>query len=320
MFGHFINKFGCIILSIWFVAYAAQSSAQLRLFSNLDTDVGLQSNNIYCILEDAKGHIWTGSFGAGVSIYNGVEFKGFTTVDGLNSNYIRTLLEDSQGRIWIGTQRGVNRFTPAGQLISVMDKEEVFDLAEDEKGAVWMATTHGVYKMVDDSLIQCKGITNSIVFSLFHDSSHRTWAGPRGLGLFLFDESANKFLKYPTGNLLDNQVIKDMIELDDGRILIATNQSLYEMLPSGEINKFPIHAVIEDLFDGGNFIWASTFKNGIIRLNKDGIYDTISVENGLISNNIKEIIRDDENNIWIASNEAGIARSLGADMYLIPSS
>ncbi|MCP4216157.1 MAG: hypothetical protein GY765_16025, partial [bacterium] len=49
----------------------------------LDVDQGLPSSYIYFTYEDKSGNLWFGTYGGGVSRYDGKSFTSFTEKDGL---------------------------------------------------------------------------------------------------------------------------------------------------------------------------------------------------------------------------------------------
>lgn len=66
------------------------------------------TSGIRAIFQDSKGNYWLGSHNEGVSVYNGISFKYFTTSEGLPDNQIRSVQEDNNGKIWIETAKGAS--------------------------------------------------------------------------------------------------------------------------------------------------------------------------------------------------------------------
>ena len=79
---------------------------------------GLTSNRVWSMLQDREGHLWFGTWGAGVTQYDpsvrsgeaGRIFQTLTFRDGLAENNVYSILEDREGYIWIGTDKGVTRY------------------------------------------------------------------------------------------------------------------------------------------------------------------------------------------------------------------
>ena len=98
---------------------------------------GLALNSCWAISEDKNGNLWFGSYGEGVSIYDGFEFKIISEKDGLVHNEITKLFSDGN-YMYVGTSDGVslidvNTFkvlsltNPAKELFRVQDFFEYKD-------------------------------------------------------------------------------------------------------------------------------------------------------------------------------------------------
>ena len=101
---------------------------------------GLIDNNVTDLLLDREGNLWIATQ-SGLSCFDGVVFRNFTTEDGLSNNRIRCLFEDSQGHLWLGTDGGVAHFD--GQLFQTIKSPHigpVCQILEDRDGDFWFGT------------------------------------------------------------------------------------------------------------------------------------------------------------------------------------
>lgn len=102
--------------SIWF---ATHSKGLIRLTSdnkwevftnNPDNPKSLPGNNINCVFQDSKFHIWAGTEGEGLVRFNAKE-QNFEPIlndkSGLPSNIIYSILDDSDGNLWVSTGGGL---------------------------------------------------------------------------------------------------------------------------------------------------------------------------------------------------------------------
>ena len=84
-----------------------------KTFQTLSQEDGLAGNWINSIIQDRHGRLLFGSFGGGVSLYDGLVLQNLTTRDGLGNDNIFRLLEDSKGDIWICSYGGgLTRYRP----------------------------------------------------------------------------------------------------------------------------------------------------------------------------------------------------------------
>ncbi|VAX33842.1 hypothetical protein MNBD_NITROSPIRAE01-1283 [hydrothermal vent metagenome] len=101
-----------------------------------------------------KGYKWFGTWGSGLSRFDGKTFLNFTTKDGLAGNIINAIEVDASGMMWIGTNKGVSRFD--GQHFTNFTKQEgllgdyVFAIAIDPDGHKWFGTFGGVSRYTGD--------------------------------------------------------------------------------------------------------------------------------------------------------------------------
>lgn len=111
-------------------------------------------NYVISMAVQADGTVWAGTWGAGLSRFDGKEWKTYTTQDGLPANHIFMLYVDKQQQLWIGTSKGLARFNPKGDakgqrfvLKGVADglyAESVFSMANGQDGSFWIGSFGGV--------------------------------------------------------------------------------------------------------------------------------------------------------------------------------
>ena len=76
------------------------SFAQEYNYIHYDVKDGLAGSTVYDLCQDKDGFIWFATE-AGISRFDGTNFKNFTTSDGLPETEIIQLFADSKGRIWM---------------------------------------------------------------------------------------------------------------------------------------------------------------------------------------------------------------------------
>lgn len=83
-------------------------SKQNNIFQSYFEEDGLALNSCWAITEDKQNRIWFGSYGGGISIYDGDDFKIISTKDGLVHDEIVQLFP-YKNYIYVGTSDGVSR-------------------------------------------------------------------------------------------------------------------------------------------------------------------------------------------------------------------
>mgnify|MGYP002384210258 CR=1 FL=1 len=75
-------------------------SAQEYSYHQYTTKDGLAAETVYEIMQDRQGFLWIGTE-AGLSRFDGRNFRNFSTADGLPSDEVLACYEDANGRLWI---------------------------------------------------------------------------------------------------------------------------------------------------------------------------------------------------------------------------
>jgi ligand-binding sensor domain-containing protein len=122
-------------------------------------DIGRANPNyVLAIAIDAKGAKWFGTWGAGLSRFDGRRWTTFTQADGLGGNYIHALGVDREGLLWAGTDGGASWYDGARwRTYTTRDgllDNNVFSMAFDEHGVRWFGTWKGLSKL---EVIRAKG-------------------------------------------------------------------------------------------------------------------------------------------------------------------
>lgn len=116
-----------------------------------NVDVAYNPNYIVALAVDAQGVVWAGTWGGGLSRYDGKTWKAYTVADGLPGNHVFMLHIDPKGVMWIGTNNGLARME--GESFKVMTTSDglfnnaVFSMATARDGTLWIGSFGGVAKI-----------------------------------------------------------------------------------------------------------------------------------------------------------------------------
>ncbi len=138
---------------------------------------GLNSNNVYTLLEDKDGKIWIGTE-AGLSLYDGKKFANIQiplpknlppnkNPNYLNLHWVYSILQAKSGMLWFVTIDGV--YTYNGKSFTLFDvpeaansflttNDKVERILEDKEGNIWFGgrTNEGVYRYDGKSVTKFK--------------------------------------------------------------------------------------------------------------------------------------------------------------------
>ena len=121
-------------------------------FTTFTTDNGLALDATSCSVMDKTGNLWFGTYGGGVSKYNGKSFTNYSTAQGLANNVVFSILEDKTGNLWFGTEGGgVSKYDGKSftnySTAQGLANNLVWCILEDKTGNLWFGTEEGLSVM-----------------------------------------------------------------------------------------------------------------------------------------------------------------------------
>ncbi|HTE00363.1 MAG TPA: two-component regulator propeller domain-containing protein [Mucilaginibacter sp.] len=271
-------------------------------FSRLDLNNGLSHNQVNCIFKDSKGFIWFGTL-SGLNKYDGYKFKVFkhsgSDTSSLNDDFIVSINEGPGHKLWVETRNGFNIYDPAtekfshdisGYLRSIaIPDAHITAIKKDRRGNYWfLHATMGIFKY--DPL-------SRKVTSLVHRATDTTSIYANTVSDLSQDSKGNIWLSYYSGVLerLNPQTLK-----------INYRSYAINKLPPGLNTSYKIY------IDNQNDIWAyaPSYSSGVYYLNSKGTILKHIVKGAgpthLNTDVISNVIQDDKNRVWIATDHGGI--------------
>jgi ligand-binding sensor domain-containing protein len=113
-------------------------------------DVAYNPNYVVSLEVDKQGNVWAGTWGGGLSRFDGKKWVSYTTSDGLPGNHVFMLHLDPKGRLWIGTNNGLtylqddNKFAKALTTADGLFANNIFAMGTNTKGDLWVGSYGGV--------------------------------------------------------------------------------------------------------------------------------------------------------------------------------
>ncbi|TAL71175.1 MAG: hypothetical protein EPN88_05930 [Bacteroidetes bacterium] len=317
-----------LIIITYIILLQAEGFSQQYFFRRYSVEEGLPQTSVYCLLQDSRGYIWMGTDGGGVARFDGQKFESFSKANGLSDNVVRSLFEDSKRNIWIGTDNGLTLYDGFG--FKAIGKKEglngssVLKIIEGSNGIIWAGTSDGGLAglTIGDSISITNyskedGLTNYFIFDIFEDADRKLWLGMvGGVNMIEFENGSSKKIKniikpdIESGSIVSVTSIKPghagtiwLGTLDNGLFTAtpSSDNTGYEIEPSTVINAIPGIRIWDLLYRKDNELWIATDKNGVIKLKNSKITGIFNKDNGLLSNQILNIMTDKEGNTWFAS-------------------
>jgi signal transduction histidine kinase/ligand-binding sensor domain-containing protein/DNA-binding response OmpR family regulator len=280
-------------------------------FKHITKENGLSDTYIHCLIQDRKGFIWIGT-PEGLHRYDGRKFKLFKhsleDSNSLGTGGVYVLCVDKSGVLWIGTGGGgLNRYNADKENFTrFLNPEDssamrnyILALYVDRSGIIWVGTQYDglfsfdtktekstYYKNIPDDPTS---VSENRIWTFFEDSKNNLWVGTLSGGLNKFDRTTKKFTRY--------------LHNPDDPTSISFNT---------------IAGIRED--KSGN-IWIATFGGGLDQLTyKDDKQTPVFTHNkydpknpSSLNSNYLVFIHIDENDIlWLGTNEGGLNRSISS--------
>lgn len=131
------------------VAMASNHHAKQKLEMGLqNVEVAYNPNYVIALEVDNKGQVWAGTWGGGLSRFDGKNWTTYTTVEGLPGNHIFMLHIDTKGQLWIGTNKGLAQWKNGKyEVMTTADglfDNGVFSMATTAEGGMWLGSFGGL--------------------------------------------------------------------------------------------------------------------------------------------------------------------------------
>ncbi|MEM7110533.1 MAG: two-component regulator propeller domain-containing protein, partial [Bacteroidota bacterium] len=320
----------CVLITTFTLSNSLWGQKTIRF----DRHISLPSNPVFCITQDERGFVWFGTKN-GLLRFDGYSFDVFNAVEGdtttINNDWVWSLYNDTQGNIWVGTGFGLNIWIPEENGFRNIDLPLengstnsliVRKIFEDKSGRLWIGTNYGLYSggsndhrfnkhelrfdLSQSANFDIKEISEDLNGNILISSQY---------GIFSLENDR------PTErNVLLNSILTSESHSDEVRTVFldkltrtfwigtqSQNTALIRYLEGfapeivslpGSIETNSIRAIRNF---GDSKLWLGTM-NGLI------IYDTITYSKTTLLEyqSVRDIFKDNEGGIWIATYNDGI--------------
>jgi len=105
-------------------------------------------NYVFSLVVAKDQTVWAGTWGGGVSHYDGTAWTNYTKNEGLAGNIVYTVMQDGSGDLWFGTNNGLTHYD--GKTWETITKahglldNSVYAIADTGNNHIWVGTRNGV--------------------------------------------------------------------------------------------------------------------------------------------------------------------------------
>jgi ligand-binding sensor domain-containing protein len=105
-------------------------------------------NYVFTLIVAEDDSVWAGTWGGGVSHFDGDKWTNYTTEDGLSGNIVYSVAQDKQNHLWFGTNGGLTYFDGTSWYTFSKDDglldNNIYAIAVTEKNEIWVGSKSGV--------------------------------------------------------------------------------------------------------------------------------------------------------------------------------
>jgi len=311
--------------------FAAFKKGTWRNYTHYD---GLPDNVIIAIYRDLDGAMWFGTFGGGVSRYDGKEFVNFTTKDGLASNTVSCICRDKDGFMWFGTGytvspgNGISRydgekfvnFTTADGLAS----NTVNAVHCDSDGTLWVGTGYipirpgpgGISRYDGDKFIHIPlqdDPGRNMITTIYQDPDDILWFGVYGDSGGLVRYDGKTFRKFTDADGFTPNHVRSIHGSPDGVLWIGrtrydgkdfVNFTVDDGLTSGSASTVRVDSH-GNVWSGTGYVF--TYEGGGVSRYDGKTFVNFTTQDGLAHNTVTAIYSDPDGVMWFGT-ERGLSR------------
>lgn len=203
----------------------------------------LDNKAILSIIEDYRGDLWLGMWGAGINIITSEELKKkspfHTKVKKFTNNpqdssslshyIVWSFMEDSQNNMWVCTGNVLNRFNQEKRsFVRFNNIKTVTSILEDDEGILWASSlSRGLYKLDKNAKVISRisneqGAQKVVFENLLQDNSGNLWLTSRDK-LYKYNPRTNKLNLFTSkyGLQDDNFLINSFANLKSGELIFG---------------------------------------------------------------------------------------------------
>lgn len=286
----------------------------IRTFTVAD---GLPTDQLTALARDAQGALWIGTWGSGVVRLRDGTFTSLSTDGGLAGGQIWSVHADREGSIWVGTWvGGLNRLRTRDFVVlgvpEGLSHDNVRSVLHARDGSTWVTTAGGGVNRIEEGTITAirmsDGLPSDETSCLLQDRDGSVWVGTYTAGLARIRDG--RIEAFGAGEGLPSLDVRVIFQDRGGTVWASTTSGLARF----DGQRFavvrepgaPPEGASTMLEDREGTLWMGT-DEGLVRY-RNGVYERLTLRDGLVSNWIMSLYEDDEGAVWIGTNGGGLNR------------
>ncbi len=280
----------------------------------LDSSQGLASNQIHRLALDRYSRLWVAS-PTGAARYDGSRVDLIDKRQGLHCNGLRCIAVDASGTVWAGTDLSLDRFNEQGQALPGVDQAGwrygLCQCLEVSGHEPWAGTALGLLRLVQDDGGRGLKIAFSADIGFVSDvlrlDETLVLAASAGEGLIQSDGRSWWNFRCEA---LEGLSVSRLAFGTDGELLVGTDAGLIlidldDTTISTRIGSRRSDPQVTAMCFAGGRYWIAFGAELWAYEKQDGEF--LPVEHYVLDSPINDLLWDAFENLWIATNNSGLA-------------
>ncbi len=293
------------------------ATGEMKIYDILN---GLSRMFVTCFAEDYRGNVWVGTWGGGITVFEGDKTVIYNRSNGLKALNIHSLFEDREKNIIISDHyEGISIFK-GDHFITYNTPEylpdnNVWAISRDATGRYWFGTNNGI-SVFDpwhkEKVLFYNDKTSTIgnnIRSIISGKNGTMWIGTQGYGVYRFEPESGRFFvdSGPNGMLPRDRTVTVLSIDNNGNLWIGSNDGLAKWNPITsdgfvytQSTGLAGNIITALLCDSRGNVWAgSEMKSGLSKLApNEEKFKILNIGEGVIPQTICET---PDGTIWIGT-------------------
>lgn len=310
--------------NMWFGTQKGVTRFDGMNFVSFTEQNGLSNDRIRYTLNDRSGNLWFGTYFGGICRFSGNEFIHFTEKDGLTDNQVLSIYNNYDGDVWLGTLEGITELKPntdgtweikQNPLGAKFAERSINTVVGGPDNTIWFGTDKGILikKKKQVSLLKTDGkVLEEDAKVIRFQEDGAVWIGSdQGVTRYDFDAGKYSFSQYHSNPNINKSEVSS-IHIDAlNRVWIGYLNSGFVIFENDEFVSPDVPTTLKNIsaIQGGanGKVWIATEGSGLFNISADDSdisatdFKQITIENGLSSSDLHQLIFDGQNNLWVGT-------------------
>jgi len=295
------------------------SQAQEPLSKFFETKSNGNKLNIQSILFDYQGNLLCGT-SEGLMQFDGIDFQHVFDSDSMPVQEVSSIFQGSKTRVWVGYKNGKIAYIDHSKIFlfkhdKSLPSVQITSFAEDSiNGRLFYSTLgEGLFYVENGQVHEINsknGLSDDYCYKLLLLPDHRLCvATDQGINYIKFEGDNFSISTLSSEQGLSDNIVRSLT-LNPANNLLASFQDGGFCIIDPTADKSPIlfqseewkYGQVNTALPVGEEIWLGTEHYGVVRLKYNTINDKFDeLPSGITNTNIKAMLRDSENQVWVAS-------------------